>query len=41
MKSFFVSMFAGLGALLAATATHGCPIVWVDEPEMPKCMIEK
>ena len=41
MKSFLVSLFAGLGAILAASATQGCLIVWVDEPEMPKCMIEK
>lgn len=41
MKALFVSAISALGALLAATATSGCAIVFVDEPTMPKSMIEK
>ena len=37
----FASVAAFLGALVAATATSGCIIAWVDEPEMPKSMIER
>lgn len=41
MKALLVSMVSALGALVAATATSGCAVVWVDEPEMPKSMIER
>lgn len=41
MKTFFVSALAALGALVAATATSGCFVGWIDEPEMPKSMIER
>lgn len=41
MKALFVSAISALGALLAATATNGCLAIWVDEPKMPKSMIER
>lgn len=41
MKAIFVSIIAALGALVAATATSGCIVVWIDEPTMPKSMLER
>lgn len=41
MKSLIISMVSALGALVAATATTGCYIIWLDEPEAPKSLIEK
>lgn len=41
MKALFVSALSAIGALVAASATSGCILVWVDEPTMPKSMIEK
>lgn len=35
----FASVAAFLGALVAATATTGCYIVYVDEPEMPESLL--
>lgn len=41
MKALFVSIVSALGALVAASATTGCAFVFIDEPEMPKSMIER
>ena len=41
MKTLFVSIVSALGALVAASATTGCAFVFIDEPEMPKSMIER
>lgn len=41
MKALLVSIISALGALVAATATQGCLTVWVDEPVMPKSMLER
>ena len=41
MKAVLISIISALGAAVAATATSGCLIVFVDEPTMPKAMIEK
>ena len=41
MKAILVSIVSALGALVAATSTTGCLIFFVDEPKMPKSMIEK
>lgn len=41
MKAMLISAITALGALVAATATSGCLIVWLDEPTMPKSMIER
>ena len=41
MKALFVSAITAIGAFLAASATSGCVLVWIDEPEMPKAMIER
>ena len=41
MKALFVSIVTALGALVAATATQGCLWIYVDEPTLPKSMLEK
>ncbi len=41
MKALLVSIISALGALVATTATSGCIFVWVDEPKMPKSMMQK
>ena len=41
MKAVLVSIVSALGALVAASATSGCVLVWIDEPAMPKAMLEK
>lgn len=41
MKAVLVSIVSALGALVAASATTGCVLIWVDEPTMPKSMIER
>lgn len=40
MKAVLISIVSALGAAVAATATSGCVIVWIDEPKMPKSMLE-
>ena len=39
MKAAVISVLTALGAAVAASA--GCIVVWVDEPSMPKAMIER
>lgn len=41
MKALLISAISAIGALLAATATTGCAVVFIDEPTMPKSMLEK
>ena len=41
MKALFISALSAIGALVAASATSGCIMIWVDEPTMPKSMLEK
>lgn len=41
MKALLISAISAIGALLAATATTGCAMVFIDEPTMPKSMLEK
>ncbi len=41
MKALLVSAISALGALVAATATSGCLVIFVDEPVMPKSMLER
>ena len=41
MKAVLISVVSALGALVAATSTAGCIVVFVDEPEMPKAMLNK
>ena len=36
-----VSILSAIGSLIATVATNGCIFGWVDEPTMPKSMIEK
>lgn len=39
--SFIADLLAKIGFGAAVTGTQGCYIYLVDEPEMPKCLIEK
>lgn len=41
MKALLISIVSALGALFAASATTGCILVWIDEPTMPKSMIQR
>lgn len=41
MKAMLVSIITALGAAVAAVSTTGCAIVFIDEPKMPKSMLEK
>lgn len=41
MKALLISAIAAVGAALATVGTAGCFLVFVDEPSMPKCLIEK
>ena len=41
MKALFISAISAIGALVAATSTSGCIAIFIDEPEMPKSMIER
>lgn len=41
MKAIIVSIIASLGAIIANTASAGCVWGWIDEPEMPKSMLER
>lgn len=41
MKAAVISVLTALGAAIAATASAGCLFVFIDEPRMPKSMIER
>ncbi len=41
MIAFLTSLVAAAGSALAAVSTTGCLLVFFDEPEMPKSMIER
>ena len=41
MKAMLISLISALGAALASVASSGCIYMWVDEPTMPKSMLEK
>ena len=41
MKAVLISIISALGAAVAATATSGCLLWWLDEPKMPKTMLNK
>ena len=41
MKKFLAMLLSGVGILAAGAASSACIFVVVDEPEMPKCMIER
>ncbi len=36
-----VAMLTAIGTAAAAVGSQGCFMWFLDEPEMPKCMIEK
>ena len=39
--SFFANLLAALGLGAATTGTQACNVWLIDEPKMPKCLIEK
>lgn len=41
MKNLFSKVFKAIGSLSISGGTKACPKFWIDEPEMPKSMIEK
>ena len=41
MKKLLASLLAGVGVLAAGVASTACIAVVIDEPEMPKSMIER
>ena len=41
MKAAVISVLTALGAAVAATASAGCLVVFLDEPSMPKTIIER
>ena len=36
-----IALISALGALVANVATTGCFVAWIDEPTMPKSMLNK
>lgn len=41
MKKLFAMVLSGLGIIAAGAASSACLMIVVDEPEMPKAMIER
>ena len=41
MKKLFAMVLSGLGLLAAGAASTACVFLVIDEPEMPKEMIER
>ena len=41
MKKLLASVLAGVGVLAAGAASAACVFIVLDEPEMPKAMLEK
>ena len=41
MKAVLISIVSALGVAVAATATSGCLLLFIDEPNMPKSMLQK
>ncbi len=41
MSRLFSRIFTAIASLGAGAATTGCYVWWIDEPEMPKSLIEK
>lgn len=39
--TFIISLASAIGSLVASTATNGCLFVFIDEPEMPRSLMEK
>lgn len=39
--NFIANILAAIGMGAATTGTQGCLVLIVDEPKMPKCLIEK
>ena len=39
--SFIADLLAKIGFGAAMTGTQGCMMFFIDEPKMPRCLIEK
>ena len=40
MKKVLASALSAVGAILGTVATSGCVMVFLDEPEMPRSLID-
>ena len=38
---FLADVLAAIGAGAASAGTQGCPVLFMDEVKIPKCLIEK
>lgn len=41
MKKLLAYFVAALGIMVSSSASMGCVLAFIDEPEMPKSMIER
>lgn len=39
--NFIANVLAAIGMGAAVTGTQGCIVLIIDEPKMPKCLLEK
>lgn len=39
--NFIANILAAIGMGAATMGTQACPVLIIDEPKMPKCLIEK
>lgn len=39
--SFIANILATIGMEAAVTGTQGCAYLFLDEPKMPKCLLDK
>lgn len=40
-KKMFASLLSLLGSLAAINGSKTCPVLFMDEPKMPKCLLNK
>lgn len=41
MKKILAMIFGGTGVMMASVSENACSVGWLDEPKMPKSMIER
>ena len=41
MKKLLAMLLSGIGLLASGAASTACLVFVIDEPEMPRCMIER
>ncbi len=40
MKDIFAAIFSKVGSLMAGFGSQACPILWIDEAEMPETLVK-